>query len=403
MGKLGNMKLALASIICATNGQVFTTPLKREVTNGYTRGGYDLFKKYGAVKDIHVTPLENYFDAQYFGMITIGTPPQNFTVIFDTGSANLWVPSEKCDPGVGQGFACLNHNRYDSNQSSTYQEDGTHFEIQYGTGSMIGFQSIDNVDIAPTTSNLVANAATFAEAVEQPGVTFLAAAFDGIMGLSYPTISINDAVPIYNQLMNEGLVDSGVFAFWIHRMNGVEHHEGGEISWGGVNPERFEGEFPDDFQWHDVTRKAYWEIDMGQIDVLDLDVTSVCQNGCTAIVDSGTSIITGPSEMTNKINNAIGAFEISLTGQWLVACRRIPTMPDINFSIGGYDYTLTPEDYVLHIVDDGEEQCLSAFFGMDMPPSYGDFWILGDSFMGKYYTAFDFDNDRVGFAKLKAP
>ncbi len=68
----------------------------------------------------------------------------------------------------------------------------------------------------------MAKAATFAEAVEQPGVTFLAAAFDGIMGLSYPTISINDAVPIYNQLMNEGLVDSGVFAFWIHRMN-VSH------------------------------------------------------------------------------------------------------------------------------------------------------------------------------------
>ncbi len=98
-------------------------------------------------RDIHLTPLENYYDAQYFGPITIGTPGQEFTVIFDTGSANLWVPSEKCDPGVGQGFACLNHNRYDSNQSSTYQEDGTHFEIQYGTGSMIGFQSIDNVDI----------------------------------------------------------------------------------------------------------------------------------------------------------------------------------------------------------------------------------------------------------------
>ena len=67
---------------------------------------------------------------------------------------------------------------------------------------------------------------------------------------------------------------------------------------------------------------------MGQIDVLDLDVTSVCKNGCTAIVDSGTSVITGPSEMTNKINNAIGAIEF-IAGQWLVACRRIPTMPDI--------------------------------------------------------------------------
>lgn len=59
--------------------------------------------------------------------------------------------------------------------------------------------------------------ATFSEAVEEPGVTFVAARFDGIMGLSYPTISVNGAVPIYNKLMDDGLVDSGVFAFYIHR------------------------------------------------------------------------------------------------------------------------------------------------------------------------------------------
>ena len=92
--------------------------------------------------------------------------------------------------------------------------------------------------------------ATFAEAVEEPGITFVAAMFDGIMGLAYPTISVNKATPIYNHLMENGAVDSGVFGFYIHRDSAhpEDHHDdhelGGEIAWGGVNEKWIEGSYP---------------------------------------------------------------------------------------------------------------------------------------------------------------
>jgi len=344
--------------------------------------------KYFGQRGTAPEPLTNYLDAQYFGEIQIGTPAQTFTVIFDTGSSNLWIPSATCPTS---NIACQTHNQYDATVSSSYESSGVHFEIRYGTGSMQGFESIDDVGIAGVTSAHQ----TFAEATEEPGITFVAAQFDGILGMGFPTISVNGITPVFNQMWEQGLLDANQFAFYLNR--DPTGDEGGELFLGGVNTDRYTG----DFTYHDVTKMGYWQIAMDAVNVVETgtNILKACVGGCQAIVDSGTSLITGPSSDVEAINKAIGAIPF-VQGEYLVICRKIPEMPNVNFVLDGTTYVLTPQDYVIQITQGGVTQCISGFMGLDISPPAGPLWILGDAFMGNKYCKFDFDLRQVGFAPL---
>ncbi|XP_002971198.2 aspartic proteinase A2 [Selaginella moellendorffii] len=237
-------------------------------------------------------PLKNYMDAQYYGEIGIGSPPQEFTVIFDTGSSNLWVPSGKCVLSP----SCWFHRRFKAGQSSTYKPNGTSISIQYGSGSMSGFLSVDDV----TLGKLTVKGEVFAEATSEPGLTFMAAKFDGIMGLGFQAIAQARVVPIWYHIVEQQLVKEPVFSFWLNR--DATDGNGGELVLGGVDPKHFKGKH----NYAPITREGYWEIRMGDV-LIDGHGTGMCSKGCAAIVDSGTSLLAGPSAIIAEINHAIGA------------------------------------------------------------------------------------------------
>ncbi|KAI7908185.1 endopeptidase [Cokeromyces recurvatus] len=328
----------------------------------------------------HGIPLSNYMNAQYYGEIQLGTPPQLFKVVFDTGSSNLWVPSTHCSS-----IACFLHKRYDSSKSKTFSENGTEFSIQYGTGSLEGFISEDTL----TLGDIKIEGQGFAESVKEPGFTFAFAKFDGILGLGYDTISVQHTVPPFYHMVNRDLIDEPIFSFWLNNGN-KKGEKGGEVVFGGIDADHYKGEIT----WSNIRRKGYWEITLEDIkfggESIELDPVG-------AAIDTGSSLLVAPTTIADLINHELGA-EKNWAGQYMVDCSKIPNLPEFCFIFNGQDFCLTAEDYILQVQQD---QCISGFMGMDIPEPAGPLWIIGDVFLRKFYSVYDLGQNRVGLALSK--
>ncbi|KAJ7175184.1 aspartic peptidase A1 [Mycena crocata] len=324
----------------------------------------------------HKVSLTNFMNAQYFAEIQLGSPPQSFKVILDTGSSNLWVPSSKCFS-----IACFLHNTYDSSRSSSYQANGSHFGIQYGSGAIEGLVSRDRLTIAGLT---IPNQ-DFAEATSEPDLAFAFGQFDGILGLGYDTISVNHITPPFYHMINEKLIDDPVFSFRL----GSSEHDGGEAVFGGIDHNAYTG----DITYIPVRRKAYWEVELTKVS-LGCNVLQLENTG--AVIDTGTSLIALPADIADMLNSQIGAKK-SWTGQFTVNCATVHSLPDFTFHFGGNPYTLKGEDYILNL----EGTCISSFTGFDLNLPDGELWVLGDVFLRKYFTVYDLGRTAVGFAKSR--
>lgn len=318
--------------------------------------------------------INDYENSQYFGAINLGTPEQKFNVIFDTGSSDLWVASSQCDDSCGR------HAKYDSTKSSTYVVNGTSFDIEYGSGPVSGFESSDVLNMG----GLIVQNQIFAEVTNAAGLgaAYKLGKFDGILGLAFPVLSVNHVPTAFENVVNQGLVEEALFSFYL----GNSAKDFGELLLGGINTKKYTG----DITWVNLKAATYWEINLSQLTIDGS--TYISEGGVNAIVDSGTSILTGPSADVKAIAEKLGAKEI-IEGEYMLKCN-YDTLPNLDFTIDGNVYSLTPADY---LIPDGD-LCLLGLMALDIPAPTGPLWILGDVFMRKYYTVWDVANKKIGFA-----
>jgi cathepsin D len=310
------------------------------------------------------------------GTISVGTPAVEYTVDFDTGSSDLFLPAKDCDA------TCAGHTPYDSAASSTSKALSKSFSLQYGDGSTVsGKQFTDVVEIA----GLTATGQTLGAATKY-STGFGSSQFpaDGLMGMGFQSISEYNAPPVFQSLVAAGQTSDPVFAMKLTA-------NGSELTLGGLAQELFTGEVT----YTPVTQEGYWQINFDALNVKGKPVVSQT----SAIVDSGTTLVIGDTQSVDAFYAQIpGAQSASQTigdGFYTLPCSA--TIPEVSFTIAGKDFPMT-DSLNFGPIQEGSTECVGSIIADANIGS--QFWILGDAFMTNYYTVFDLGNSQVGFANL---
>ncbi|KAK4809113.1 hypothetical protein QYF61_004049 [Mycteria americana] len=410
---------------------------------------YDPAKKYDFGDNYVVyEPITNYLDSFYFGEISIGTPPQNFLVLFDTGSSNLWVPSTYCQTAacceygtrVAQSSPArrINHAAFQPSDSSTFVYNGQSYTISYGSGALsvvLGYDTLrvnaphailvflgavtpapagcphgrslgdsPRADLMSHIQNITVTNQEFGLSTNEPTEPFYYAEFDGILGMAYPSLAVGGTPTALQGMLQQNQLTQPVFSFYFSRQ--PTKYYGGELILGGIDTQLFYG----DIVWAPVTQELYWQVAIDEF-AIGQSATGWCSQGCQATVDTGTFLLTVPENYIDSFLRAVGAQATSYgvsagddlgvrTEQrgglrYAVDCNNIQNMPAITFVINGAQLPLYPSAYV----SNSNGYCTLAIEATYVPSPNGQpLWILGDVFLKEYYTIFDMANNRVGFA-----
>lgn len=323
--------------------------------------------------------------ATYYGLVNIGDNP--FRILFDTGSCEFWVPSTDCDME-----RCKRHRRYPIDQHSDSRFMARNrLNIQYLSGRVSGKMVYETVHTGDVTVNRqIVGVADHVDIVLLDDVIW-----DGILGLAYPNKALNakGVVPFFDNVIRSGALKkrglSNQFGYYIDDSRG-------SVTFGGVDcgllgtPNCIKH-----FGFVPVSEKTYWSIRLNDVRVRYDDgreFRAGCpREGCKAIVDTGTYLLYGPGPAVRRM----------LRPAHFAGCGTLSRLPTFtfDFKVGddqpAVELELKPIDYVLKFENAGKEDCVTG-----ISPDRDVIWTLGQVFLRSFYTVFDRDLNRIGFARL---
>ncbi|ODN76856.1 hypothetical protein L202_05448 [Cryptococcus amylolentus CBS 6039] len=338
-------------------------------------------------------------DASYAGTVSIGTPSQDFLVIMDTGSSDLWVAGSTCTADF-----CTQTTTFDTSNSSTFSTSNEAFNITYGSGDADGELATDTVSMggfSVTDQTFGVVTSTSADLISSP--------LSGLMGLAFKSIASSGATPCWQSLASGGSWDSAEFGVYLNRYRGDSsaseiESDGGEILFGGTDSSKYNGSF--NYISIDEADEDYWRIPLEALTVQgsDVTITSSTSSGSSpqCAIDTGTTLIGVPSTVAEAIYAEIDGAEALSASSGYSGYYQYPCSTTVSVSLqyGGLSYSISDADMNLGSFTSDTSMCTGAFFAMDLSASSPVQWIVGASFMKNVYTTFRYDPTSIGFAEL---
>ena len=343
--------------------------------------------------------MSNFANAQYTVVAKLGAPEQQqLSVVPDTGSFNLLVASTLCtDRG------CQAHRRFDAAHSRSFvasSRDAT-VTLTYGQGSIVAEAGSDTVRLGA----LVHENTTLLLMRRQSLAHFEVSSYDGVMGLGK-----NDASPEGNKAL---LTSLGINSFGV--CLGQAEDSSGRLDLGQRIPE-----LEQQYTSLPSIGQVHWGLALSSIRAGGRALPGVCADsqGCAAIIDSGTSLMTLPTAALDVLFEAIGVDYLdALQEQEECGGAAFDALDDVTFTLGGKTLSLPPSLYMgamdVSVPDEVKigpfrfrvaapgVRCVPLFTSLDTRTQHnGPLVILGMPFLRAHAAAFDRSSKTVSFAPI---